>query len=190
MEETPISQQAFNQNNMATLNGKYLVGVYDDDDVILHAVPEIRKAGIKIMEVYSPFPIHGLDEALGHPRTRIGIAAFLFGLTGCICALVLTTWTMSIDWPMIIGGKDAFSLPNYIPVTFELTVLFTAFGMVGTFLVTNGLGPNAKPAGFDLRSTDNKFVMAIDLAKNKLSEAEIEKILKESGAEEVNVKQF
>ncbi|RYE54480.1 MAG: DUF3341 domain-containing protein, partial [Sphingobacteriales bacterium] len=67
---------------MAELSGKYLVGVYDDDDTVLHAVPRLRKAGVKIKEVYSPFPIHGLDEALGHPRTRIGIAAFMFGVTG------------------------------------------------------------------------------------------------------------
>lgn len=176
---------------MAEINGKYLVGVYDDDEVILHAVPKLRKAGVKISEVYSPFAIHGMDEALGHPRTRIGIAAFMFGVTGCLCALALTIWTMGIDWPMIVGGKDPISIPNYIPVTFELTVLFTAFGMVGTFLVTNGLGPSViNPNMFDPRSTDNKFVMAIDLGKNKLSEVEIAQVLKESGAEEVNVKQF
>jgi hypothetical protein len=175
---------------MAELTGKFLVGVYDDDDVILHAVPKVRRAGVKIMEVYSPFPIHGMDIALGHPRTKIGIAAFLFGLTGCICALTLMTWTMSIDWPMIIGGKDPWSLPNYIPITFELTVLFTAFGMVTAFLITNGLGPNVKPLLFDKRSTDNKFVMAIDISKNKMSEEEIIKVLRENGAEEINVQQF
>lgn len=175
---------------MAELSGKYLVGVYDDDDVILHAVPKIRKSGVKIMEVYSPFPIHGLDVALGHPRTRIGIAAFLFGLTGCCTALTLTIWTMGIDWPMIVGGKDPISIPNYIPVTFELTVLFTAFGMVITFLVSNGLIPGKKAQPFDLRATDNKFVMAIDLSKNNLSEEEITRVLKDSGAEEVNLKQF
>ncbi len=175
---------------MAELSGKFLVGVYDDDDVILHAVPKIRKSGVKIMEVYSPFPIHGLDIALGHPRTRIGIAAFLFGVLGCCCALTLTIWTMGIDWPMIVGGKDPISIPNYIPVTFEMTVLFTAFGMVTTFLITNGLTPGKGLQSFDPRSTDNKFVMAIDLSKNKLSESEITQVLKDSGAEEVNVKHF
>ncbi|TDB63673.1 DUF3341 domain-containing protein [Arundinibacter roseus] len=175
---------------MADLHGKYLVGVYDDDEVILHAISKIRKAGVKISEVYSPFAIHGMDEALGHSRTRIGIAAFMFGVTGCICALCLTIWTMGIDWPMIVGGKDPISIPNYIPVTFELTVLFTAFGMVGTFLVTNNLGPGVNPNMFDPRSTDNKFVMAIELGKNKLTEEQISQVLKDSGAEEVNIKQF
>lgn len=175
---------------MAHFNGKYLVGVYDDDEVILHAVPKLRREGVKIAEVYSPFAIHGMDDALGHPRTRIGIAAFLFGVTGCLCALTITIWTMGIDWPMIIGGKDPISIPNYIPVTFELTVLFTAFGMVGTFLISNGLGPNVNANMFDPRSTDNKFVMAIDLRANKLSEAQITQILRDTGAEEVNIKQF
>ena len=174
---------------MAELSGKYLVGVFDDDDVLLHAVPKIRKEGVKIMEVFTPFPVHGLDVALGHPRTKIGIAAFLYGLTGACFALTLLTWTMGFDWPMIIGGKDPISIPNYIPITFELTVLFTAFGMVITFILTNQLGPNRNNK-FDLRSTDNKFVMAIDLAKNSMTQEDISDILKKNGAEEVNVKHF
>jgi hypothetical protein len=171
-------------------NSKFLVGIYDDDDVVLKAVKEVKDAGVRIHEVYSPFPIHGLDVALGHPRTRIGIAAFLFGLTGFLCMVALTLYTMKFDWPMIIGGKDPYAFPAYIPVMFEFTVLFTALGMVGTFLVSNGLGPTVKPLMFDLRSTDNKFVMAIDLSKNKMAEADIESVLRSSGAAEVNVKQF
>ena len=176
---------------MAELTGKYLVGVYDDDDTVLHAVPKLRKAGVKIEEVYSPFPIHGMDEALGHPRTRIGIAAFIFGVLGCCFALTLMTWTMGIDWPMIIGGKDPISIPNYIPITFELTELFTAFGMVTTFFVSNGLGPSAHfHERFDARSTDNKFIMAINVGNNSMSEDDISRALRDSGADEINIKQF
>ncbi len=175
---------------MAALSGKFLVGVYDDDEVILHAIPKIRKEGVKIKEVYTPFPIHGLDHALGHPRTKIGIAAFLFGLTGCACALTLMIWTMGYDWPMIIGGKDFVSFPAFIPITFEATVLFTAFGMAITFFISNGLKPDPYPQLFDKRATDNKFIMAIDLKKNKLSEEEIIRVLRDNGAEEVNLKQF
>ncbi|MFD1143866.1 DUF3341 domain-containing protein [Larkinella insperata] len=171
-------------------SAKFLVGVYDDDEVVLKAVTEVKSAGVRIHEVYTPFPIHGLDVALGHPRTRIGIAAFLFGLTGFLCMVALTYYTMGYDWPMIIGGKDHYAYPAYIPVMFEFTVLFTALGMVGTFLISNGLGPTTKPLMFDLRSTDNKFVMAIDLSKNKQSETEIATVLRASGAAEVNVKQF
>nr|WP_293834161.1 DUF3341 domain-containing protein [uncultured Arsenicibacter sp.] len=169
---------------------KFLVGIFDDDDVVLKAVKEVKDAGVRIHEVYSPFPIHGLDVALGHPRTRIGIAAFMFGLTGTLTALALTMYTEKLDWPMVVGGKDSYSFPVYIPIIFELTVLFCALGMVGTFIVSNGLGPTVKPLMFDLRTTDNKFAMAIDLGKNKLDEEKIGQILKASGAAEVNVKQF
>lgn len=175
---------------MTDTNKKFLVGVYDDDDVALAAVNKIRSAGVKIYEVYSPFAIHGMDTAIGHPRTRIGIAAFCFGCLGFLCATALTVWTMGIDWPMIIGGKDPISLPNYVPAMFELTVLFTAFGMTFTFFLSNGLGPTVKPLLFDPRCTDNKFVMAIDLSKNKMSEIEIVSLIKASGAEEVSIKQI
>ena len=114
----------------------------------------------------------------------------MFGLTGCITALLLMSYTEKFDWPMIVGGKDSFSFPIYIPITFELTVLFTALGMVTTFIISNNMGPTVKPLMFDLRTTDNKFAMAIDLEKNSLQETAIESILKQSGAAEVNVKQF
>ncbi|GAB3501190.1 DUF3341 domain-containing protein [Spirosoma knui] len=171
-------------------NGKFLVGIYDDDDVVLKAVKDVKGAGVRIHEVYCPFPIHGLDVALGHPRTRLGIAAFLFGLTGTTLAGLLTAYTEGIDWPMIVGGKDSYSPVIYVPIFFELTVLISALGMVGTFLISNGLGPTVKPLMFDLRTTDNKFAMAIDMSKNTLAEGDIEQILKNSGAAEVNVKQF
>lgn len=171
-------------------NGKFLIGIYDDDDVVLKAVKDVKNAGVRIHEVYTPFPIHGLDIALGHPRSRLGIAAFMFALSGTLTALLLTAYMESFDWPMIVGGKDSFSIIVYVPIIFELTVLFCALGMVGTFLVSNGLGPTVKPLMYDLRTTDNKFAMAIDMSKNSLVESDVERILKSSGAAEVNVKQF
>ncbi len=171
-------------------NGKFLVGIYDDDDVVLKAVRDVKKAGVRIHEVYTPFPIHGLDVALGHPRSRLGIAAFMFALSGTITALLLTSYMESFDWPMIVGGKDSFSPVVYVPIIFELTVLFCALGMVGTFLLSNGLGPTVKPLMYDLRTTDNKFAMAIDMSKNSIAETDIEQILRRSGAAEVNLKQF
>ena len=94
----------------------------------------------------------------------------------------------TIDWPMIIGGKDFLPLPVFIPVTFEMTVLLSAFGMVGTFFVVSDLKPWGIPKTFDLRSTDNKHVMAIELDKNSLSETELRKLLKINGASETNIK--
>mgnify|MGYP000576553994 FL=1 len=166
----------------------YILGVYDDEDEVLHAVTAVKAKGIKVEDVYSPFPIHGLDVAVGHARTRLPIAAFMFGTLGLICALSLISYTMVFDWPINIGGKDFFALPNWIPVSFEGTVLFTAFGLVTTFCISNDLYPGNQVEPLDLRITDDKFVMAINVDKNKVSAADIKKALKESGAIEVNVK--
>ena len=168
----------------------FLVGIFDDEDVLVHAVESIRDKGVKIKEVYSPFPVHGLDDALGYKRSRLPIAAFLFGMTGTSLALFTQIWMLGYDWPMIIGGKNFASIPPFIPVTFEFTVLLAAFGMVGTFLVVSDLKPYKWPRQYDNRSTDDKHVMAIDLGANKISKDDIRRILKESGASEVNDKSF
>lgn len=171
-------------------NKNYILGVFTDEDVLVDACENVRDKGVKIEEVYSPFPVHGLDEALGYRRTRLPIAAFLFGMTGTCLALFTQIWMLGYDWPMIIGGKNHASLPPFIPVTFEFTVLCSAFGMVITFLIVADMKPYKWPRQFDNRSTDDKHIMAIDLATNKLSKAELTQILKDNGATEVNEKNF
>jgi hypothetical protein len=168
----------------------FLVGIFDDEDVLLQAVENIRDKGVKIKEVFSPFPVHGLDDALGYKRSRLPIAAFLFGMTGTTLGLFTQIWMLGYDWPMIIGGKNFASIPPFIPVTFEFTVLLSAFGMVGTFLVVSDMKPYKWPRQYDLRSTNDKHVMAVDLGANKLSKDEIQRILKDNGASEVNEKSF
>ncbi len=171
-------------------NKNLVLWVYDDEDVLLSAIKKVRDSGVKIMEVYSPFPVHGIDEALGYKRTRLPIAAFLFGLLGTSLALTMQIWMLGFDWPMIIGGKDFVSLPPFVPVTFELTVLLSALGMVGTFMIVSDLKPYKKPRLMDVRITDDKHVMAIDLADNKLDKEDIKKIIKETSANEINDKNF
>ena len=169
----------------------FLVGVFDDEDVLLSGVTSIRQSGVKIHEVYSPFPVHGLDEVLGYKRSRLPIAAFLFGITGTSLALFTQIWMLGYDWPMIIGGKNFASLPPFVPVTFEFTVLLAALGMVGTFMIASDLKPYKWPRQFDLRSTQDKHIMAIDRALNKgKTKAEITSILKAAGATEVKEKNF
>ena len=173
------------------VNKNFLVGVFNDEDILLNAVPKIRSTGVKIHEVFSPFPVHGLDDALGYKRSRLPIAAFLFGMTGTSLALLMQIWMLGYDWPMIIGGKNYASLPPFIPVTFELTVLLAALGMVGTFMIVSDMKPYGMPRTFDVRSTDDKHVMAIDVDINSAkSKDEITRILKDAGASEVNTKTF
>jgi hypothetical protein len=169
---------------------KFLVGIFDDEDVVKDAVLKVRNNKVKIHEVFCPYPVHGLDHVLGYDRPRMGVAAFLFGISGTLLAFLLTFWTMGLDWPMNIGGKNFIPFPTNIPIVFELTVLLAAFGMAFTFFFMEGLGPSVKPDIFDIRSTDDKFAMAIDLSKNTISDSEITEILKTSGASEVNFKEF
>jgi hypothetical protein len=168
----------------------FTVGIFDDDAVILKAVEKLRAGGIKIFEVYSPFAIHGMDGALGYKRSRLPKAAFVYGLMGTTLALFTMIWMLGFDWPMIIGGKNFASLPPLIPVTFEFTVLLAAHGMVLTFFIVGDLKPFKKPRLFDARCTHDKFVMAIDLADNKLSKEEINSLLTSNGASEVKDKNF
>jgi hypothetical protein len=168
----------------------YVYGVFDQEEALLSAVQKVRESDVKIDECYTPYPVHGLDDALGYKRSRISVAAFMFGLTGTILAFTMMIYMMGIDWPMIIGGKDHIAIPSFVPVGFEVTVLLAAFGMVGTFFVISNLKPYGKPKTFDIRSTDDKHIMAIDLANNKKSVAELNEILKSSGASEVHEKKF
>jgi len=169
----------------ASTENKYLIGIYDDEDVLLHAVEHVRHSGVKIHEVFTPFPIHGMEDALGYNRSRISKAAFMFGVLGLICAHSMIFYMLNHDWPMIVGGKSTLPYPDFIPVSFEATVLFAAFGMVGTFLVVSNLLPGKKPLIFDIRSTDDKFVVAVNLGENSKSVDEISTLLKHEGATEV-----
>jgi hypothetical protein len=173
------------------VNKNFIVGVFDNEEVVMNAVRKIRAGGVKIHEVFTPFPVHGLDEVLGYKRSRLPIAAFLFGLTGTALALLMQIWMLGYDWPMIIGGKNHVSIASFIPVTFELTVLLSALGMVGTFMLVSDLKPYRWPRQFDIRSTDDKHVMAIDLGENaRFSKSDLASLLKDSGASEVNEKNF
>ena len=105
----------------------YLIGIYDDDEIVLNAVKTIREKGGKIQEVYSPFPIHDMENALGYKRSTVPRAGFMFGVLGLSLALILQLYTMHWDWPMIIGGKNTHSVA-FVPVAFEMTVLITSLG--------------------------------------------------------------
>lgn len=172
-----------------TTNKKYILGVYDDEDVLLHAIEKIRAAGTKIYTVFSPYPVHGIDDALGIERSRLPIAAFLYGLTGLTFALWMQIYMLGFDWPMIIGGKPHIALPAFIPVSFELTVFFTGHGLVLTFLIVCGLYPRWKTPVLDVRSTDDKFIMAIEVKEGVTDFEKVNTLLRDNGAIEVNQKE-
>jgi len=169
---------------------RFALGIFDDEDTLLHAVDKVRAAGVKIYDVFSPYPIHGIDDALGIERSRLPIAAFFYGMCGLAFALWMQIYMLGFDWPMIIGGKPNIALPAFIPVSFELTVFFTCHGMVITFYTISKLYPRFKTPVLDVRSTDDKFVMAILLDEQSSQMPQLTQLLRENGASEVNQKEM
>ncbi len=165
---------------------KFIVGNFYDEEVLFPAVKKVRRAGYKIHDVYTPFPIHGLDKEMGLKDTSLHVAGFIYGITGTATAVSFITWALAVDWQINFGGKPFFSLPAWIPVTFELTVLFAAVGMVLTFCWLCQLAPFVKKDHFNPRSTDDTFVMALECTANTNEEEGIA-FLKSAGASEVTV---
>ena len=115
---------------------KFVVGSFDDEAVLFPAVKKVRMAGYKIHDVYTPMPIHGLDHAMGLRDTSIHTAGFIYGITGTTTALSGISYALVYDWPLNFGGKPHFALPAWIPITFELTVLFSAVGWYLRFVIS------------------------------------------------------
>ena len=166
---------------------KVIQAFYDDDDVLMHAVKKVRAAHHHIEEVYCPFPVHGLDKAMGLAPTRIAITSFMYGCLGLIVAIVMMNYIMITDWPQDIGGKPSFSyiqnMPAFVPVMFEMTVFFAAHLMVITFYLRSRLWPFKKAENPDVRSTDDHFVMEIEAHGDT---AGLTDLLRETGAVEIN----
>ena len=166
-----------------------LYGIFDCELVLLAAVKEIRANKIEIKDVYSPFPIHGLDKALGLKETRMAITAFIYGCIGLSLAALMIYYIMIIDWPQNIGGKPNFTfyhnMPAFIPIMFECTVLFAAHLMSITYLIRNGLYPGAVSDCPDPRTTDDKFLMEIEVEGDL---ATFKDMLTKHGATEINEK--
>jgi hypothetical protein len=154
----------------------------------MHAVKKVKAARHHIEEVYCPFPVHGLDKAMGLAPTRIAITSFMYGCLGLIVSIVMMNYIMNVDWPQDIGGKPSFNyidnMPAFVPIMFEMTVFFAAHLMVITFYLRSRLWPFKKAENPDLRTTDDHFVMEIGVHDN---EKELKDLLLDTGAVEINV---
>jgi len=109
--------------------------VFDDEQPMLQAVKKIRESGAKIIDVLSPFPVHGLDPALSMKRSRIPWIGFFGGVLGGLLGFGFQAWVFTKDYPLVFGGKPFLSVPSFIPVTFECTILFAGLSMAGAFLI-------------------------------------------------------
>lgn len=167
---------------------KVIHAIYTDDDILMDAVKASRAAHHHIEEIYTPFPVHGLDKAMGLAPTRIAIASFLYGVVGLTVAANLLNYIMIVDWPQDIGGKPSFAfyqnMPAFVPVMFELTVFFAAHLMVITFYLRSKLWPFKQAENPDVRTTDDHFLMEVSVNGN---EDDMVSFFKNTGAVEVKV---
>ena len=170
------------------MSDKVVHALYDDDDVLLSAVKMIRSEKHHIEGVYTPFPVHGLDKALGLEETRIAIMAFIYGCIGLAVAVAMMNYIMIEDWPQNIGGKPSLSylenMPAFVPIMFEMTVFFAAHLMVITFYMRSKLWPFKKAENPNPLTTDDKFLVEIGIHDN---EKELQKLLKKSRAIDVSI---
>jgi hypothetical protein len=169
-------------------SSKVIHAFYNDDEVLLDAVHAVKAKHHHIEEVFCPFPVHGLDKAMGLAPTRIAIASFLYGLTGLSIAIWLTWYTMIHDWPQDIGGKPSFSwgenMPAFVPIMFEMTVFFAAHLMVITFYLRSRIWPFKQAENPDPRTTDDHFLMEIPVHGDQ---DELTQLLMKTGAVEIKV---
>ena len=141
-------------------NVRYVAVYFKREDDLLQAATEARETGFEIHDAFTPFPVHGLDQAVGLKRSRLTWVAFAAGALGLMFGLGLQIWTSAYDWPLNVGGKPFNSFPLFIPVTFELTVLFSGLIAIGVLMARNRLWLMSKKLVFD-RVTDDRFVLVL-----------------------------
>ncbi len=161
-----------------------VVGLWSDDHELVEAAHKMREAGYKHFDAITPFPVHGMEEAVGIKRSFIPYVTFGAALLGGSLGMLLQWWVSAVSWPHIIGGKPFFSAPAFIPITFELTILFAALASVVAMFAVNKL-PQINPPIIDPDLTSHKFALWVPETEPGYSAEKVESFLKQLGAEEV-----
>ncbi len=169
---------------------RYISAYFEDEENLLRAAKDLREKNISIQDVLTPFPVHGLDHVLGYKRSNLPTVAFICGAIGLAVAFGFQTWAFVVDYPLFIGGKPHFAIPSFIPITFEVTVLFAAFGMASAFFIVSKLGPGANNVIHDERITDDHFVIIVDLDEQGNQDENVKSILLNEEAQNIQIKEI
>lgn len=161
-----------------------IAGIFDDEHALLAAAKKAYSLGHRRFETLSPFPIHGMDDAMGLERSPVPWFSFIFGSLGCIFGLGIQWWMSAVSWPLNVGGKPMFSLPAFIPVTFELTVLFSALCTIAGMLWLCDL-PKVDPPIMHPDLTSHKFALFIPVNDHGYDESKAKEFFKSMGATEI-----
>jgi hypothetical protein len=170
-----------------------LLAEFSDPGALLHAAEAVREEGYQHFDTYSPFPIHGMDEAMGLGNAAgVGVFTFFGGVTGFAVAYLLQWWTAAVDYPINISGKPFFAVEPSVPIMFELTVLFAAFGAVGGMLALNGLPRPYNPLFYSDRfegATDDRFFLHVAATDDAFDTEETAALLRRIGAVHIELVQ-
>lgn len=171
------------------MNKHHIIGIFDDEDTLLAALHEAKDKGFEIGEVYTPYPVHEVIEAMGN-KTRFTLAALIYGFLGAAGVLAFMYYTAVIDWPVNYGGKPTNAFPSFIVVTIVITILTVTLASLFTFSWRAKIYPGKAYVLPDARSTDDKFVMIFDKSKLAKGTGSLEGILRNKGAVEVYEKEL
>ena len=174
---------------MADLTVRYgLLAEFDSASDIMHAAEKVRDAGYKRWDVYTPFPVHGMDEAMGLRKSPVGWFTFCGGATGLTLGYLMIWWMNALDYPLAVGGKPLFSPIFGFPVAYECTILLGAFGSLGGMLLLNQLPRWYHPLFTSdrfKRVTHDRFFIAIEATDPKFSEIDTRRLLEGAGSKHV-----
>ncbi len=168
------------------MNARFVHGVFDTESGVVDATCAAREGSFSIVDVYSPYAIHGIDKAMGLRPSRLTWVCFLAGLLGVALILYFQFWTSAIDWPINVGGKPFNSLPAFVPIAFEITVLFAGLGVVAALFMRCRLFPGKKGKQPEISVTDDRFVLLLRLEGAQRTVEEARALLNDHGAESVS----
>lgn len=160
------------------MSARYLVSVFGNEHDIIEATRMARSHGYKIVDVYTPFAVHGLDEAMGLKPSKLPWICFALGLSGAVAKLWYQIWTSATSWPVNVGGKPLSSVPAFVPVTFEIMVLFAGIGTVLAFFIISRLRPGKKPYVLYDGVTNDRFVLVLEQTDAAFDVARVRELFK------------
>jgi len=158
------------------MSRRLLVGVFENEQDTLEAIRLSRRRGFNIVDVYAPYAIHGVEEAMGLAPSRLPWIVFALGVLGAGLKVWFEFWTTAIDWPINVGGKPFNSLPAFVPVTFEVIVLFAAVGAVVSFFFVCGLYPGKRSVLPVPGVTDNRFAVVLEETDSRFEPTEVQRM--------------
>ena len=161
-----------------------IAGIWTDEAAVIKAAAKTRESGYTKFDAITPYPVHGMEEACGIKRSWIPYVTMVMGTVGLLGGLWLTWWTSAVNWPINVGGKPNFSLPAFIPIMFELTILFAALSSVAALFYVSKM-PRVDPPSIDPDLTSHKFAIFIPQNDTGYDEAKIERFFRELGASDV-----